>query len=67
MKNFVFILICVACILATIYLGLTCYWATERDDSVWNIAVRVVGTMGWIMVTYRVISKKDRWIQKTFK
>ncbi len=67
MKKIVFILICVACVLATLYLGFTCYLATERDDTVVNIAIRVVATIGWIVVSYRVITKKDRWIQKTFK
>ena len=67
MKKVVFIIICIACVLATFYMGMTCRWAIERDDSTINIAIRIVATLAWALITYRVVSKKDKWIQKTFK
>ncbi len=67
MKKFLFILCCLGCVLATLYLAYTCWLASERNDNIWRVAMRVAGTLGWIVITYRVVTKKDRWIQKTFR
>ena len=67
MKKFLFILCCLGCVLATSYMGFTCYLSTLRNDPEWSIAIRVVATVAWGVMTYRVITKKDRWIQKTFR
>ncbi len=67
MKKFLFILCCLGCILATIYLGYTTWLSYERGDSIFSVAVRGAATIGWIVIARRVITKEDKWIQKTFK
>ncbi len=67
MKKAVFVIICIAAILATIYMGATCWWATQRDASIWQVAIRIAATIGWVIITQRIITKKDKWIRKTFK
>ena len=67
MKKIAFILICALFIFGTLYMGFTCWSSIEKGDDQWIIAIRAIGTIAWALMSYRIVTKKDRWMQKTFK
>lgn len=65
MKKFIYPSCIVLSVLATLYMGYTCYVGIMKDYSIAGIAIRVVTTIAWAIVTYRIITKQDKWFKKS--
>lgn len=67
MQKFIYPCCILLSVSATLYMGYTCYIGVIKDYSIMGIAVRIVATIAWAIVTYRIITKQDKWFKKSGK
>ena len=67
MRNIIYFIICVACIVVVAYMGYEGWMLIQASGFTLHNVAWLFGTFGWLLITYKIVMKDYNWTKKFFR
>ena len=67
MKKLIYILCCLFCLCITIDMGCDIWEQVSTQPFTFRMFMRILALLGWCFITYGVITRRYKWVQKLCK
>ena len=61
MRKILFFLCCIASICATVYMCYESWLLIQRRDFTLHAILFMIGTLGWLVITFNIVTRQYRW------